>query len=538
MRTNLLVLLFIVSFYSGLLIISGTLGSGFHFKDDSQILSGARGNNGTGFLAGAKKSVLDEIFKEHIRFRPFRNLHRFLEIRSFGDNFKLFYVYHTFLAVVCAYFLFLFMRAMGYDAAESLFFSFLTLIGQQVPIWWRLGVAESIGMVFFSGALFFMAKGVRSGGKAYGVISLSMLFISSLCKESFIVIVPAFFFWKVWLCSKRDNVPFIRAAAGNITAAAVLFSILAFDIYIIRHYVDIHKESMAGFGEGTFLAMMIRNPLFAAREFKLFLLDLIELIPVLVIFFGVFIVGESYFGDKRKIDALSVKKIFGTDTFKALTLFLLILIPEMALYNKTGLVHRFLLPAFLGTAFMVVYLIRRIRKDKRVTVFSKLVFFTLVFLMFIPRLGYGYFRVKYLADEGKQTNAFLKEIIRTAGVKDRILAVVDPVINCEASFTMPVYLSHYGQISGENLYYMFIFTDRVFVDKAETRRLKEEAKTRYTGRWLKDIKDPENIKTIAVFPGLEKDFLLGSEAWFNAGKYERKAFRYPEGEFVVYSDRS
>ena len=138
---NLIAFILFGVFWTSLLVITGTLTSGYHFTDDHEIISINKNVQDNG-IANATKSIIKNDL--NIRFRPFYYFNRAVLIKLFSTNFLLWSIYNGVLAILTSYFLFLFIYRQGYKFVHAFLFPFLTLVGAQSAIWWRLGPAETI----------------------------------------------------------------------------------------------------------------------------------------------------------------------------------------------------------------------------------------------------------------------------------------------------------------------------------------------------------------------------------------------------------
>jgi len=276
------------------------------------------------------------------------------------------------------------------------------------------------------------------------------------------------------------------------------------------------------------LARKLRRPKMTIKALLIILITLVLTTGLVALFLGFNFTDPDLF---RLLLVLLVFSLILSDINSLAVLFLLIVLPQFILYNKTGFQKRFCIPGFLGFSFLLVYLWDMIGKDKRVGLFAKRIFLALIVLIFLPKLGHTYFRVKVLAEEGIQTNRFLEEVIDNTEKGTNILIVIDPVTNNEALFAMKTYLAHRGR---PECYLMPASALEPFYDGETVEGFGENVYSGFNGRILTGSRNARKFGCIAVFPRLEKAFLTGSSAWFSARGYTRKVFSYFEGDFVLY----
>ena len=501
----------------GFLAFTGTLFSGFHFTVDHEIVRINDYLKHMDFLQVAKGIISHELI---LRFRPFYSFHRVLQTRLFGINFTLWYIYNGFLAAFCAFFLYLFARNANFSFAQSLFFSFLTLLGSQAVIWWRLGLSETQGMFFFALSLFFLAKSVYAYryNAIYNLAFVVFLIISSLCKESFIVLIPAILFWKIWLYSSRNKISFMKAIYKNIFSTGFLILIMLIELYIIIAFVGTNKLSYAGIDRNIDLFRLLGESIyFSVRK-----------APFILALFGMFLIMRSSLNNNQKISIRNIFKVF-TDKFsKIIILFSLIFFPQAFLYNKTGFWDRYLLPAFLAFSVLIIYLQREINKSRKISYLSQKIFVVLLIIMLWFKLIPTIHIAKAFTNEGVATSSFLKSITENTNENSEILIASDPVDNFEWSISISTYLKLVGNRS--NYYFIWIETDRIVHNSEFSERLRKEIKREFKDKDLTNIRDFEKIECIGIFPRLEETFLTQSSTWFKRNQYQREAF----DKFLVY----
>jgi len=86
------------------------------------------------------------------------------------------------------------------------------VLGQQSTVAWMLGPSELLALFFLSIALFYMAKIYLINDSLINkIIFIVFILLSSLSKESFILIIPSIYFLYVWRISEQKNISFINA---------------------------------------------------------------------------------------------------------------------------------------------------------------------------------------------------------------------------------------------------------------------------------------------------------------------------------------
>lgn len=330
-------------FWFSIFFFSGSLSSGYHFTDDHQILeiNQKLSSSDNNIIEVYKRMIIND-FKS--RFRPLFYLHKILETKLFGVNYLSWSIYTGMLAVLTSFFLYLFARIIGFSHPESFVFSILSFLGKQSEIWWRLGTNETIGSFFMSLSVLFMGLSVYSKRqrKLYEILFVVLAIVMSLCKESFILLIPAILFWKIWLYKTRNNLRWGDAIKSNITSVMILLFIVIAELLFIKFFVGTTKIGYAGvegFQPMKYVYTAIRLSSYGG-------IGLILLQSGILVFF---------------VCSISTLKIFFDDFIYPLVLFLLIIAPQVILYAKSGFYARYMMPGYWGYFVIIIYLLRFVR---------------------------------------------------------------------------------------------------------------------------------------------------------------------------------
>ena len=330
-------------FWFSFFFFSGCLLSGYHFTDDHQIIQFNLdlSSSHTNFIEVSKQIILKDF---QIRFRPLFYLHNIWETKLFGVNFHYWSIYTASLAAFTSFFLYLFARIVEFSISESLVFSVLALLGRQSEIWWRLGTNETIGSFFMSLSILFMGLSVYSKRqrKLYEILFVVLAIVMSLCKESFILLIPAILFWKIWLYKTRNNLRWGDAIKSNITSIMILLFIVIAELLFIKFFVGTTKivyAGVEGFQPMKYVYTAIRLSSYGG-------IGLILLQSGILVFF---------------VCSRSTLKIFFDDFIYPLVLFLLIIAPQVILYAKSGFYARYMMPGYWGYFVFLIYLLRFVR---------------------------------------------------------------------------------------------------------------------------------------------------------------------------------
>lgn len=424
-----------ISFFAGILVFlffTGTLNSGYHFIDDHEMLE-IRSDLGKASILGTSIAWIKKDC--YIRFRPMYYVHRVLEVKLFGTDFFAISLYSGILGALTFSFFYFAARKMKYSVLESLLFVLLAFVGAQMKIWWMLGPNETIGMFFLGLSFFFMAKCTE--GKKYlrnSILFVIFLIAASLSKESFIIVVPAFVFFKIWNETHVFNIQLKESLQKNILLIFPII-VMVVELSLILFVVGTNKLGYAGLENN--IQKLIKG-MFAIVSDKEMLGGYFALLAVVAALYLTNIIFAK--PGKPMACQQSCDNIFAPMVFSFLILF-----PNIILYGKCGMGGKYLLPSTVGLAFLVIYMI-----TKTSDFFLRAASIVIVFMCII---GYSNAAVKeagWFARDGLQTKRLLSAITENARPNSKILVVADPVDRFEVSYSLNIYLR---QRNINNLYW-------------------------------------------------------------------------------------
>jgi hypothetical protein len=426
-------------FWLSFLILSGTINSGFHFQDDHEIITISKRIDDNGLFA-ASVSILKEDMVT--RFRPFYYLHRIAIVELLGTDFMYWSFYNALLAILTSFFLYLFLIRQGYKFINAILFPFLTLIGEQSAIWWRLGPAETIGIFFLSASLYLMINSIVNGKRYQLIISVICLIFSSLSKESFALVIPAyvlFFIMINWQVRPGNNI--LRIIITNIIPVAVFLFILLGLAYVIVFVVGTGGPGYGGHDSSVSIGAYLTSIYSLLRKNEYTDLSII----------GLFFLLQNVKTWKINLTDIREKIL---PFFLAFLIVMLIAVPQFVLYYSTGLWERYLIPLTLGLAFFVVFLSERVYISTGISTFTKRAFTTLIIITVLWFMkSEAIPKAKSFAVDGRSTNKFLTGIIENSKPDDPVLIVLNAPKNYEHAFSIDTYLRTGGK---SNLKYLNI----------------------------------------------------------------------------------
>ncbi|MBI5892281.1 MAG: hypothetical protein HZB79_01285 [Deltaproteobacteria bacterium] len=348
-----LAFIFFLAFWFSIFIGSGSVFSGYHLTDDHEAIRIHNDIKAQNNIIGVYKKWMKEDFT--FRFKPLFVIWRVTEVSVFGDNFNMRLAYRGMLAVFTSFFLFLFFKKIGFSLLESILFPLLSFLGPQDTVWWAGGVNEAISMFFLSLTLIFMAYMIHAKKSRfiYGLLFALFAILTSLSKESFILMIPAIVFWMVLLYKENDGVSFFDSVKKNIWLIVILLLVMSAELFIVVKWFGTggygaHAGGLDGF-----------NPLLYLKTAKDITLSISTIGLGLIIILSVLLVIYS---SAEKGLYVRIKKFLGSFHY-AIILSILIISPQIVIYARSGVFGRYILPLILGYSIFLLYIIKFLRTN-------------------------------------------------------------------------------------------------------------------------------------------------------------------------------
>ncbi len=172
----------------GLLIVTGTLTSGFHLVDDWEFAKYVDWMTLEGYsLWDCLREAVG--FDLTLRFRPLYYINRVLTAYVFGINLTAMSVVKAFEIVAALAALYYCARQMKCNMVYAALFSLTVMVGYQSAVWWKLGPQESYDIMMFAAGFYFLLKWLSTEKRRYAVISVGAFFFMSIYKEPFILLL-------------------------------------------------------------------------------------------------------------------------------------------------------------------------------------------------------------------------------------------------------------------------------------------------------------------------------------------------------------
>jgi hypothetical protein len=336
---KLFVLPAVLAFFTLLLVLTGTIVSGFHFVDDHEMIDIRHELKQTPLINVMAQRVIKD-YTDSRRFRPVYIMNRVFQVYLFGTHFPLHSLYNLVLMLGTVSFLYLTARKTGFNRLEAGILPLLTMLGEQTALWWKLGTNESIAMFLFSGALFaLVASAYCKRPLAWLIGSILLMILSSLAKESFVLLIPVYLFIMVWHNRHVGKEGWTGSIFRHLIPIILLLAVFSAELALVFHAgINWSYAGVEGFHFWKFVKAFV----------NLFIMGNGALVLLLSAIFAVPLLRE-----KKKGNLISLLPGF-------MSAFLVIL-PQVFLYSKSGITERYLIPGVFGYSLLIICFMRRMR---------------------------------------------------------------------------------------------------------------------------------------------------------------------------------
>ncbi|HEY9296581.1 MAG TPA: hypothetical protein VIQ31_09430, partial [Phormidium sp.] len=340
--SNFIVLAVILGIYFIFYWKTGLLTSGFrYFIDDHQIPTIKHDLGQQGYISTVVNWIKTDLSIN--RFRPFYYIQLVTQSATFGLRPTLWFSYLCLSASLTTFFLFLFARLRGISIVLSLLFAALSLWGSQAEIWARPSIPEAPGALFLSLSLVLAVLSVHPAYKSKILDALFFIsvLLSSLSKEVFILCIPALIGIRVWLFCQSHQVSLKEAIRQNTAISGILLGLAALEILYIKLFLGTSATGYAGFDRSNLdLKNLLATVATLAKESHYqVLLAAIVLLAITVAL-------------KRQSFNIIIQELL-----PGLLIFLLIVVPQILIYAKSGISGYYLVPGVIGFALITVEVI-------------------------------------------------------------------------------------------------------------------------------------------------------------------------------------
>ncbi|MCX6272520.1 MAG: hypothetical protein NTU44_15145 [Bacteroidetes bacterium] len=504
---------FFTSFWFLLLFLTGTLNSGLHFTDDHILFSIQKMIHDQGIKA-AILSRLDA--NMHVRFSPVSTIDKIPLTILFGTNAMVWSYYHLLLTILTSLFLFKASGNIGISRFHGYILCFMVQIGEQSAIIWRLSTGEILGMLFFSASLFFLSGGFSGKRKQINqLLSVILLILSSLSKESFILLIPSYVLSLLWFDTYFNQKRLWSSFCNNLLIISIVLIIFVAELWIIFYQIGLNNMQYAGIDQGKGLIKVARDSFYLFRRSNI----------LYIVLFGGFLMILNYAAslkvENRIVLYRQIKQLLWGLLFMMVLVF-----PQYYLYNKSGLYERYLLPMMLGFAFPIILTMESFPKKGIRAAITRYAFTTAILLIILFHLKTEVIPMATrFASEGRSTRELILSIQVHTCQSDSLLVIVDPIDNYEWTQSLIVFLDHYTPGLKTYLYCY----DRSPVNDFESFLKKDFLRERHESI-IRDTLQIKNFKTIAILPSQDPNYQFFTKS-IPLQSYKESAFTI----FKVYN---
>ncbi|MBK9332789.1 MAG: glycosyltransferase family 39 protein [Ignavibacteria bacterium] len=432
-------------------------------------------------------------------------------VKIFGYNLLLLNIFVSILGICTAFFLYKFCKNIGFSPVQSFLFALLTLLGPATIMYSRPPDSEIIGMLMLSLSLLFLSKSIFSEKNQilYKFLFLFSLIITSLSKESFLILTPAVLVLYLWLYHFKNNTGIIQTIKKNyilLILSSVLFIIL---VILLVNSVGVSREGSHNSVNIRLLSFNILSD-FIDTVFKKNLL--------LISFLGLLIFFENEL-QKNSLSSDYIRKHIKNIVI-VIILALLIIVPQFIIYYRSGfVVGRYYLPYLLGYSFLIIYILKIIFDSKSISSFSKYIYlFTIIAYLFIEVITISIPEISAFSKicrENTQVINFLRD-----SPDKKLLIVFDPAQQVYQVRSLKIYLDYLNV--KKDFKYEFIKKEKInifFSDTTLYNGAKNFALKLYGDNLIDSKNEKNDISTILILQGLDNKFIEMNKHWFIENNY-------------------
>ncbi len=352
------------------------------------------------------------------RFRPLYDVFVNLFTWLYGLNSFCWYLSSFVTATITTIVLYIVGRLQKFSWSEAMGFATLIVFGQQASTYARFGTPETTSTFLI--ALSFLCGSLNHQNKKVQIL-VDYLFVifavlAALNKEACILMLPALCFFKTWNLSQQANISLRIAFIEN--RVNIILSLTTFLTFIA--YIKLNNISGPGYAGIDNDTLSISN--------------LIKSLTGNGLIFGVAIASNIvYFVKYHKYQ----------DTINSFyTLIALIIIPQLIIYNKSGMFWHYCLPAAIGVSMLTFWPIVKIRARsiQGAKILTSIIF---VIISFQIIFTVNYF--KEVSTHVRSIEPMISDISRCVGREGVLVIVGNPYIDYE-----PLYA--FKNISNKILY--------------------------------------------------------------------------------------
>jgi len=450
------------------------------------------------------------------RFHPLFFAIPIAMIKWFGNNYIALNICRLIFAILTTFFLFRTVRIRQFSIFESLAFVTIVIVGIQTRAYFRQFCGEPQGMLCLSLAIYFLTANNNNNfwQKYKTFFAILFLICATLTKEAFILMIPPFIFYKIWIYSMDNEIPLKKSIEKNSHFILILLLIFIVEMYLIFHLVGADM-GYAG----------IKSNYFILSKHLL----LIKTYYIKTFFFaipGIFVLIIIIYCFIRKTLPEFLKNI---NFVYLLILYLLIIVPQFLLHYKSNINERYLFPAVIASALLNVIIIRYLRETRML---QKAVLYLIVLITLTPLAYRCIIRAYYFVDEGKQTQQMIEKIVSSSSLANqKTVYYVAEGITRSLNNSLAIYIKQF--YNKHNNYILTndysIYTNPIYQGSAIMFYYDA-----FDTQILDNIKNKNEISCIVLYAEDFENFKNESKSWFSETDFNINSYGRPNRKYGSY----
>lgn len=404
----------------GVVFFMGTLTSGFHLVDDWEFAKYVD------WMTLEHRSLWDCLreavgYDLTMRFRPLYYINRVLMAWIFGINLTAMSVVKAAEIVVALVSLYYCARHMKCNMVYAALFALTVMVGYQSAVWWKLGPQESYDIMMFAIGFYLLLKWLGTNKKWYAFASVGALFLMSLYKEPFILLLPFAGLYVLYeemagrKVTVRELWGAVRRRLPYLLSIGLIF---VAEMVLIVFVIGTNNYSYVGLDESVTVDQYVQAWSLAAHtDLKWYVRFGVLMLLILL----------TYWEHSKKL------------VWEVL-LAAAVILPQCVSYSKTSMTERYILPCVLGFAFFFVIVGCNFRplSGKR-----RIVYILCLFLMLAAHGRVVLREAHYFTYRGQSIRTMMESTLELVSGTDRkVLSCFAP--NLEGNRTMYYWFRLHG----------------------------------------------------------------------------------------------
>jgi hypothetical protein len=507
--------LFFATVWTAFYLVTGLISSGYHMEDDQIV---AQISKQFKELHRGYFEVLFKWQKEwlEIRFHPLFFVIPITMVKWFGNNYIALNIYRLIFIILTTFFLFSTLRFRRFTIFESLVFVTLVMVGIQTRAYFRQFCGEPQGMLCLSFAIFLVTVESQKTiwGKYKDFLAILFILFASLTKEAFILIIPPFIFYKIWISSEDDDLSLLKSIKTNLIFTIILTLIFISEMYLVFNLVGADM-GYAGI-KTNYFDLTKYLLLFKTYYIKTFFFVIPDIFGIVVLL--------NYF-IKRKLPEF----LKSNTLIYIIILYLLILVPQFLLHYKSNINERYLFPAVIASALLNVVIIRYLR-EKRIIRIG--IVYIIVMITLIPSFYRCVVRAYYFVEEGRQTQQIVEKIDSSSSYSDqKTVYYIKDFLTRGLTNSLAIYIKQFH--NKHNNYVLTndysIYLNPKFHDDAVT--FEYDA---FEAQIFENIRNKNEISCLVLYAEDLKNFKDDNKYWFKEEDFISNSYGRPKKDYGSY----